>query len=647
MKILAIETSCDETAAAVIENGTKILSNVVVSQIDLHSAYGGVVPELAARSHIEAILPVVHKALTDANLTWNDVDALAVTDRPGLIGSLLIGTLTARTLAILHNKPLYPVHHLKSHIYANWLTHEGHSDPSIFPNPFSRASSPAKPDTYIPDVTDGFAQSAVPSADQRMTWQVEAGAREKAARETQYSLFTLYENLSVLKEALMTHVKTETPKLKDLIVMLDDYAAAKEPLTNTSPYQTAESAVHILSAHKAKGLEFSHVFLISVDDAAWGNATGNNNTFTLPKNLAHIRHTGITEDERLRLFFVAITRAKTHLYLTSSGRDFSGKAPTPLEYLEEADNLSPLLPEKTQKIIIHDHDDPDPAPLKTHWSLRYAPESPDLTHILKKKLENYRLTPTDLTTFVDIVYAGPLTFYAEKLLGSPRPPLEPKQAYGNFVHAVLDFGTKNKTTDDTALFDLYKTLVGASVFSAGEKSALLAKGTLNLPKILHKLSPNFRAPSTLSEVNFKSEHVAVDGVPITGNIDQLLIDEPTKTITIVDFKTTSFDPQKSWTNSPRLLMYRLQLGFYKLLLNNSPKYKNYHVATALLEHLNPNDDGEIITRPYNFNAGDEEELKSLITSVYTHIKSLDFPPLHPDADYTLKDIKDFIASLIA
>ena len=133
MRILAIESSCDETAASILEADSfeqKLLSNVVVSQINIFKSYGGVIPEVAARSHLEAILPVLDKAFSDANLTkdgendWDKIDAIAVTHTPGLLGSLLIGTLTARTLAILHNKPLYPVHHLKSHIYSNWLTLE-------------------------------------------------------------------------------------------------------------------------------------------------------------------------------------------------------------------------------------------------------------------------------------------------------------------------------------------------------------------------------------------------------------------------------------------------------------------------------------------------------------------------------------------
>ena len=119
--ILGIETSCDETAASVVEDGVRILSNVVVSQIDIFAEYGGVIPEVAARSHLEVILPVIDKALADASCSWDDIDAISVTHAPGLLGSLLIGTLTARTLAILHDKPLYAVHHLKSHIYANWL----------------------------------------------------------------------------------------------------------------------------------------------------------------------------------------------------------------------------------------------------------------------------------------------------------------------------------------------------------------------------------------------------------------------------------------------------------------------------------------------------------------------------------------------
>ncbi len=122
MRILGIETSCDETAAAVVEDGSRLLSNSVTSSVDLHAAFGGVVPEIAARSHIESILPVVEEALKTAKAGWPDIDAVAVTQGPGLGGSLLIGVLTARTLAIAKNKPLYAVNHVEAHVYANFIT---------------------------------------------------------------------------------------------------------------------------------------------------------------------------------------------------------------------------------------------------------------------------------------------------------------------------------------------------------------------------------------------------------------------------------------------------------------------------------------------------------------------------------------------
>lgn len=130
MKILGIETSCDETAAAVIEmnedtRACRMLSNTVVSQIDIHKVYGGVVPEIAARSHIEAIIPVIDEALKTASLAKEDIDAIAVTQGAGLGGSLLIGVMTARSIAIATGKPLYAINHVEAHVYANFITEVG------------------------------------------------------------------------------------------------------------------------------------------------------------------------------------------------------------------------------------------------------------------------------------------------------------------------------------------------------------------------------------------------------------------------------------------------------------------------------------------------------------------------------------------
>ena len=117
-KILAIESSCDETAAAIIDNG-KLLSNIVSTQIDVHRKYGGVMPEIASRLHAENISVVLQECLEQANCSLDEIDAFAVTRGPGLIGALHVGLQAAKTLAMLYNKPLIPVHHLAGHIYAN------------------------------------------------------------------------------------------------------------------------------------------------------------------------------------------------------------------------------------------------------------------------------------------------------------------------------------------------------------------------------------------------------------------------------------------------------------------------------------------------------------------------------------------------
>lgn len=124
MRILGIESSCDETAAAVVDDGTEVLSNIVASQVDLHARYGGIVPEVASRQHLLSIIPVLEKALETARTGPDDLSAIAVTNGPGLAGSLLVGVNLAKSLALSWNLPLIAVNHLEAHIYANWLGDE-------------------------------------------------------------------------------------------------------------------------------------------------------------------------------------------------------------------------------------------------------------------------------------------------------------------------------------------------------------------------------------------------------------------------------------------------------------------------------------------------------------------------------------------
>ena len=123
MNILAIESSCDETAVAIVRDGRQVLTDCIASQVDLHRIYGGVVPEIASRMHIESIYTLTDQALEKAKLTRSDIDAVAVTYAPGLIGAVLVGVNFAKAAAMSLNKPLIPVHHIRGHIAANYIAH--------------------------------------------------------------------------------------------------------------------------------------------------------------------------------------------------------------------------------------------------------------------------------------------------------------------------------------------------------------------------------------------------------------------------------------------------------------------------------------------------------------------------------------------
>jgi len=131
MKVLGIETSGDETAAGVVEDGVGILSSKISSQVDIHARYGGVVPEVASRQHLLSIIPVIEQATSEAGVDWGDLGGIAVTVGPGLAGSLLVGVNMAKALSLARGLPLLGVNHLEGHIYANWLNHAGIDFPVV------------------------------------------------------------------------------------------------------------------------------------------------------------------------------------------------------------------------------------------------------------------------------------------------------------------------------------------------------------------------------------------------------------------------------------------------------------------------------------------------------------------------------------
>ena len=473
-------------------------------------------------------------------------------------------------------------------------------------------------------------------------------------KDDEYGTFNLYENLASLRGKLRKHFGEKSLKLNDLISMIDDYEAAEMTLNKTSPYKDADEAVQILTAHKAKGLEFENVFIISADHVAWGKGKGNNNLLALPKNLMQIRHTGTTDGEKLRILYVALTRAKSTLYITNSLHDFNDKAPDRLEYFEEYtdgnDVISPLIP--AGKVDCHYEVSASTSSDKTenlkHWLAPYTKLTPDMRAIYRDRVKNWRMSASSLTSFIDIVYAGPVEFFKRQILRAPAEPETEALAFGDLVHKTFEMVTNRRISDEEAveyfLAELEKKDLPQDVMQK-----IREKGPADLAVSLNKFGEILRQGK--AEVNLAPEKLSIEGVPVTGKIDHILIDDTSKTIEIYDFKTGGYHKEK-WRSHTTLYKYMLQLGFYKLLLNNSPTYRKYKVERAHILFVTPDKDEEVYDKVYEFNDEDEKELIALMRAIYNIVESLDFMDdveIFKPADNALglKDIKEFVALLLA
>ena len=475
---------------------------------------------------------------------------------------------------------------------------------------------------------------------------------EYYSHQGEYSTFSLYEKIASLRGKLKKHFGDKSLKLSDLIQMLDDYAEAEMPININSPYRDADEAASILSAHKAKGLEFSYVFLISADHTAWGKGKGNNNLLSLPKNLTQIRHTGTTDSEKLRILYVALTRAKDSIIITNSLHDFNGKSPERLEYLEEYEEdgtvVSPLIP--AQKVETHYEESAPFASeknLKT-WLTPYIASDPDMRAIYKERVEKWRMSASSLTSFIDIVYAGPVEFFKSYILQAPRESETEALAFGDLVHKVFEKVTNSGISDEEAIEFFLKELEKKEL-SSEVVAKIRERGPEDLLVALREFGAILRQGK--AEVDFAPEKLSIDGVPVTGKIDHIIMDEKTKTIEIYDYKTGGYHKEK-WQSHATLYKYMLQLEFYKLLLNNSPTYRKYKVTRAHILFVVPDKDGEVYDKVYEFNQDDESEVLGLIKTVYSLVVSLEFLDdeevfLSSDNSLGIKDIKGFIALLLA
>lgn len=448
-----------------------------------------------------------------------------------------------------------------------------------------------------------------------------------------------YETLShlkVLREKLRDYQKTydRALLLPDLITFVRMYQDAEQQMMNTSPYNQDANAVQIMTVFKAKGLEYEHVFLPCCSDDVWGSTSrGNSNKLTLPPNLAPIRHAGATDDERLRILFVALTRAKYGLYMTSYAQTYTGKATKRLKYLDEQDQgdgtfRSMILPPNVQVIRAEEHTAPAIEQLELDWRNRHAEgiAITKLRGLLENRLQNYRLSPTHLNTFTDIEFGGPEKFFYDVILRFPRAPTLATQ-FGSAMHDTMEW--IQHRVDETGnvpatpqVMAQFQDFVRSTKLPEHQAELEIERGEKALSAYLVQRGNIFK-PGDKAEHNFRDEGVFIDDVHLSGKIDRMEIDKEKKEIVVVDYKTGK--SHTSWKSDARLHQYRQQLYCYKLLIENSRTYQGYKVTAGRLEFLVPDDNNKIQHLALDFDDAELKRIKQLLQAMWQRIHALDFP----------------------
>ena len=443
--------------------------------------------------------------------------------------------------------------------------------------------------------------------------------------------YNYFSNLNTLRDLLLSKDARRSQKLRlaEFVDTLRAYQAAEIEILNKSPYHEADDAVVLQTVHSAKGLEYEHVFLIATDNKNWSDASGNRDQITLPANLEHVRHVGDSLDEKLRVFFVAITRAKAKLTMTYSLSDFAGHTATRLKFLDiretpDGNSVSQILPNHFAQIIVDDSAAPAiDAIAPANWFDNYLPDDDVRRNLLLPKVEHFRLSPTQLNCFIDLKYAGPEEFIKRYIINVPSDG-SASLDYGNFVHEIMDEINKEQI-DNTEAMARFHRLVDDADIETEEKTKLHERGDAQLKQFLAERGDQLRKTHADSERSFFSENIVLDGVPLTGKIDRIEINDTDKTIIVSDFKTGH--TREQWRTDNSTFGYKIQLYFYKFLIENCREYRNYKVTQGRIDWIAPNDFGETVSLVLNFNSKEAAQIKKLISVVYRHIKTLDFPDI--------------------
>lgn len=437
---------------------------------------------------------------------------------------------------------------------------------------------------------------------------------------------TYLEALRTIRAKLREYRPGQSLGLSDFIDFIELHLSLGSAITSVRVRSdNPQDAVNLMTAHKSKGLEFDHVYIVGAVDTSWGEQVRSRSRLIgYPENLP-IRPSGDSFDERLRLFFVAMTRARSSLTISYSETDDNGKSLLPSSFLVASDlEVEQVSTSSDGHELVRE--------LRQEWYQPFTNLDPtDMKRVLAHQLEGYKLSVTHLTSFLDVTRGGPNHFLISNLLHFPTSKA-PSALYGSAIHAALQRAHthlsatgKRKPVEDV-LQDFEKSLVSYNMPSE-ELGAYLQRGAASLSAFLHAHYDDFSERQKV-EVAFAGQQSMVGSATLTGALDLVDIDPETKEMVVTDYKTGS--PSDKWTGKTdgeklKLHKYRQQLLFYKLLVEHSRDFSNYTVTKGVLQFVEPTPGGRIVNLDLSFSADELDQFARLIEKVYELITSLTLP----------------------
>ncbi len=468
-------------------------------------------------------------------------------------------------------------------------------------------------------------------------------------QEPAQDYITLLSHLICLRSAVL-NARPSASGAQDLIDVAVQYRQSGIRLIDSNPVLRGDTkGVQVMTAHGCKGREFEHVIILSAIDTVWGTrARGQTGRIRLPENLP-LYPAGDNDSDRLRLFYVAMTRAKSHLLITSYDNTDGGKKTSALSYLQLGDREDGWWQGRQQKIS----EDNIKSTLETAWRPAPSPINQSLQEVLQPLLSKYRLSASTLRTFMDIRYGGPLASIEQSVLKFPSP-YNARSALGSAAHRALEAAyaahKAGKPFTRAQLLKYFDKELDASGLTAVELLAVREHGHQFLPLFLSQFSASDFDRITSSEQYVSAELPSVK-IPLSGTVDALA--ETEQGIEVFDYKTGK-PPLPDWkttglsdSKKTSLHFYRQQLLFYKILIDNSSFFKQ-NVTAGELVFVEPseNTDSQFIRlRIDQFDKAELDKTERLIRAVYRSITTAQLPDTS-GYSHDLKGILAFEADML-